>query len=43
MPNFIFILCCLYKLAVHVVTVEADPPGEKNCFFYVLSFEGCHL
>ena len=43
MSNFVFILCCLCKLAVHIVTGEANPPGEKNWFFDVLSLERFHL
>ena len=43
MPNFIFILCCLCKLAVHIVAAGTNPPGEKNWFFDVLSLERFHL
>ena len=45
MDIIFFSLCCLYKLAFHVIIVDSgdDETGEKNCVLVILNFGSFHM
>ena len=45
MDIIFFSLCCLCKLAFHVVIADSgdDETGEKNCVLVILNFGSFHM